>query len=118
LRRILLALVLLGGLRGAGAETVTLSCTGGLQPVHFRIGSNGEVVMNGKPYRASSLAWHADVISFWIPIEDRRFMTRATFYQEWAIDRASGEARFVFHARSKALARYRCRDSVTGESKF
>ena len=104
----------------ARAETLSLNCEGGLQrtPTQLRIDSGGEVLVNGKPYKPSMLSWHAAQVSFWLPVEEKRFNARWTFHQEWVIDRASGETKYVYHGRSKTIATYHCRDAATHQPKF
>ncbi len=104
----------------AWGETLSLICEGGLQraPMQLKVDSGGEILVNGKPHKASTLTWHADLISFWLPVEEKRFNARWTFYQEWVIDRASGETKYVYHGRSKIFATYHCRDAATNLQKF
>ena len=104
----------------ARAEVLTLTCNGGPKPVHLRLDSEGEVVVDGVPqkHRAYSFVWHADVVSFRLEMREAGVIRPATISQEWTINRDTGATKTVLRGRTTAYSSYDCRDSATGERRF
>jgi len=110
----------LAGPSPANAEVLTLTCNGGPRPVHLRLDSEGEVVVDGVPqrHRAYSFVWHADVVSFRLEMREAGVIRPATISQEWTINRDTGATRTILRGRTTAYSSYDCRDSATGERRF